>query len=61
LALPHLFNMQPAGMEAGCMYRSGCMRRFGGPDKRLRSKRRADKLWVEARKLLRSNIKVRKS
>jgi hypothetical protein len=24
------------------------MRRFGGPNKRLRSKRRADKLWVKA-------------
>jgi hypothetical protein len=30
------------------IYRSGCMRRFGGPHKEMRSISRADKLWVEA-------------
>jgi hypothetical protein len=27
---------------------SGCLRRFGGPDKEMRSISRADKLWVKA-------------
>jgi hypothetical protein len=29
-------------------YRSGCLRRFGGPNKQMRSICRADKMWVEA-------------
>jgi hypothetical protein len=29
------------------IYRSGCMRRFASPNKGLRSKTRAGKMWVE--------------
>jgi hypothetical protein len=44
------FGCECGGEDCTCthtIYRSGCLRRFGRPNKQMRSICRADKMWVE--------------